>query len=74
MQTSIHTGTLMTAWRVASKIQDEYMRLWQDELNTWIQLYESHPGPAKCAYTRAMIAKGGFEATRKVTNTLWGMY
>ena len=64
----------MTAWRVASKLQDDYMRLWVDELNTWIQLYESHPGPAKCAYTRAMIAKGGFEATRKVTTKLWGMY
>lgn len=73
MQT-IHTGTLMAAWTASSKIQDEYMRLWQDELLTWIRLSNIHPGPAKCAYARAMTAKGGYEGTRKVTNTLWGMY
>ena len=74
MQTPIHTATLMAAWIASSKIQDEYMRLWQDELQTWIKLYYLHPGPAKCAYARAMTAKGGYEGTRKVTNTLWGMY
>ena len=73
MQT-IHTGTLMAAWAASSRIQDEYMRLWQDELQTWIKLYDVHPGPAKCAYARAMNAKGGYEGTSKVTNTLWGMY
>ena len=73
MQT-IHTGTLMSAWLASSRIQDEYMRLWQDELQTWIKLYNIHPGPAKCAYARAMTAKGGYEGPRKVTNTLWGMY
>ena len=73
MQT-IHTGTLMAAWLVSSRIQDEFMRLWQDELQTWIKLYDMHPGPAKCAYARAMNAKGGYEGTRKVTNTLWGMH
>ncbi len=73
MQT-IHTGTLMSAWLASSRIQDEYMRLWQDELQTWIKLYNIHPGPAKCAYARAMNAKGAYEGTRKVTNTLWGMY
>ena len=74
MQTTIHTGTLMIAWTASSRIQDEYMRLWQDELQTWIKLYELHPGPAKCAYTRAMNAKGGYEGTRKVTNALWGIH
>ena len=73
MQTS-HTGTLMAAWIASSKIQDEYMRLWQDELLTWIRLSNIHPGPAKCAYARAMTAKGGYEGTRKVANTLWGMH
>jgi len=73
MQT-IHTGTLMAAWAASSKIQDEYMRLWQDELLTWIKLCNTHPGPANCAYARAMNAKGGYEGTRKVTNTLWGMH
>jgi len=73
MQT-IHTETLMAAWLVSSRIQDEFMRLWQDELQTWIKLYDMHPGPAKCAYARAMNAKGGYEGTRKVTNTLWGMH
>lgn len=73
MQT-IHTGTLMAAWTATSKIQDEYMRLWQDELLTWIRLHNIHPGPAKCAYARAMTAKGGYEGTRKVTNVLWGMH
>jgi hypothetical protein len=71
---SIHTATLMTAWLETTKIQDEYMRLWQDELQTWIKLYYLHPGPAKCAYARAMNAKGGYEGTRKVANTLWGIY
>lgn len=73
MQT-IHTGTLMAAWTATSKIQDEYMRLWQDELLTWIRLNNIHPGPAKCAYARAMTAKGGYEGTRKVANALWGMH
>jgi len=73
MQT-IHTGTLMAAWTASCKIQDEFMRLWQDELYTWIKLYNTHPGPANCAYARAMNAKGGYEGVRKVTNTLWGMY
>jgi len=73
MQT-IHTATLMAAWTVSSKIQDEYMRLWQDELLTWIRMSNIHPGPAKCAYARAMTAKGGYEGTRKVTNTLWGIH
>jgi hypothetical protein len=73
MQT-IHTATLMAAWTASCKIQDEFMRLWQDELFTWIKLYDMHPGPAKCAYARAMNAKGGYEGARKVTNTLWGMY
>lgn len=73
MQTPIHTGTLMAAWTASSKIQDEYMRLWQDELLTWIRLSSIHPGPAQCAYARAMTAKGGYEGTRKVTNALWGM-
>ena len=41
----------------SSRIQDECMRLWQDELQTWMGLYELHPGPAKCAYARAMNAK-----------------
>jgi hypothetical protein len=74
MQTTIHTATLMSAWLASSKIQDEFMRLWQDELNTWIKMHDSHPGPAKCAYARAMNAKGGYEGTRKVSNALWGMY
>jgi hypothetical protein len=73
MQT-IHTGTLMVAWTASSKIQDEYMRLWQDELHTWIKLYDMHPATAKCAYARAMNAKGGYEGARKVTNTLWGIH
>ena len=74
MQTLIHTGTLMAAWTASSKIQDDYMRLWVAELNTWIRLHDIHPGPAKCAYARAMNAKGGYEGTRKVTNALWGMH
>jgi hypothetical protein len=73
MQT-IHTATLMAAWIASSKIQDECMRLWQDELQTWIKLCNTHPGPANCAYARAMNAKGAYEGVRKVTNTLWGMY
>jgi hypothetical protein len=73
MQT-IHTGTLMVAWTASSKIQDEYMRLWQDELHTWIKLYDMHPATAKCAYARAMNAKGGYDGARKVTNTLWGIH
>ena len=74
MQTPIHTATLMAAWIASSKIQDEYMRLWVAELNTWIRLHDIHPGPAKCAYARAMNAKGGYEGVRKVTNALWGMH
>ena len=74
IQMSIHTGTLMAAWLETTKIQDEYMRLWQDELQTWIKLYYLQPGPAKCAYARAMNAKGGYEGTRKVVNKLWGMH
>ena len=73
MQT-IHTGTLMIAWTSSAKIQDEYMRLWQDELQTWIKLYDMHPATAKCAYARAMNAKGGYEGARKVTNTLWDIH
>jgi len=73
MQT-IHTGTLMVTWTASSKIQDDYMRLWQDELQTWIKLYDMHPATAKCAYARAMNAKGGYEGARKVTNTLWGIH
>lgn len=73
MQTPIHTATLMAAWLASSRIQDNYMRVWQDELNTWIKLYHLHPGPSKCAYDRAMDAKGAWEGSRKVTDALWGM-
>ena len=64
----------MVAWTASSKIQDEYMRLWQDELQTWIKLYDMHPVTAKCAYARAMNAKGSYEGARKVTNTLWDIH
>jgi len=64
----------MIAWTASAKIQDEYMRLWQDELQTWIKLYDMHPATAKCAYARAMNAKGGYEGARKVTKTLWDIH